>query len=208
MPSECSFLSIGKWEYRKQQDQIVEAFSKAFTKSDNVKLYISMDNPFIDISEKKNKYKATLGPKVNIIDRVKNHAVLARLIQQSYCFVAPSLAEGWNLPLLESMACGKFTIATNYSGHTEFCDKNTTLLLEPTGKVPALDGMWFRENSKTNCGKWITYDEEQLVDHMRTIYQTYKSGATLNYNAIDKVSDLTWNNAAQRIVESFQEICL
>jgi glycosyltransferase involved in cell wall biosynthesis len=208
MPSECVFLSIGKWEHRKQQDQIVDAFYNAFNTNDSVKLIMSMDNPFMDLSDKKNKYKTKLGNQIQIINRVKSHHDLARLIQQSYCFVAPSLAEGWNLPLLESMACGKFSIATNYSGHTEFCDKNTTLLLNPTGLTPAVDGMWFRENSKTNCGNWITYDQNQLIQHMRSIYQTYKSGLVLNYNAIDKASTFTWDNAAKRIVEKFEEICL
>jgi glycosyltransferase involved in cell wall biosynthesis len=208
MPTECTFISVGKWEHRKQQDQIVDSFSKAFAKNDNVKLIMSMDNPFMDLSEKKNRYKSVLGTKLQMIGRLKSHNDLARLIQQSYCFVAPSLAEGWNLPLLEAMACGKFTIATNYSGHTEFCDKNTTLLLEPTSKIKAVDGMWFRENSKTNCGNWITYNEEQLVNHMRSVYQTYKSGATLNYNAIDKSSSYTWENSAKRCVEKFEEICL
>jgi len=208
MPSECVFLSIGKWEHRKQQDQIVDAFYNAFNKNDNVKLIMSMDNPFMDLSDKKNKYKVKLGNQIQIISRVKNHYDLARLIQQSYCFIAPSLAEGWNLPLLEAMACGKFSIATNYSGHTEFCDNNTTLLLNPTGKIPAFDGMWFRENSKTNCGNWITYDKDELIQHMRSIYQTYKSGLVLNYNAIDKTSECTWNNTAKRAVEKFEDICL
>ena len=208
MPKECVFLSVGKWEVRKQQDAIVEAFYSAFTKHDNVKLIMSMDNPFMDISEKKNKYKARLGSQINFIDRVASHAHLARLMQQSYCLVAPSLAEGWNMPLLEAMACGKFTIATNYSGHTEFCNESTTLLIEPASKVPAIDNMWFKENSKTNCGNWITYDIDELTEHMRSIYRTYRNGIVLNDNAINNSLDYTWENSAKRIVEKFEEICL
>lgn len=207
MPTECVFLSVGKWEHRKQQDQIVNAFSRAFVKSDEVKLIMSMDNPFIDLTLKKNSYKQKLGGQLQMVSRIKSHNDLARLMQQSYCFVAPSLAEGWNLPLLEAMACGKFNIATNYSGHTEFCDKNTTLLIDPTGKIPAVDGMWFRENSKTNCGEWITYDEDQLIEHMRAIYQTYKSGMILNNYAISRSLDFTWNNSTTKIIEELQEIC-
>lgn len=208
MPKECVFLSVGKWEKRKQQDQIVEAFSKAFSPKDNVKLILSMDNPFFDTSEKKNKYKAKLANQINIVGRLQKHSDLARIIQQSYCFVAPSLAEGWNMPLLEAMACGKFTIATNYSGHTAFCDESTTLLINPSGKEKAIDGMWFKENSKTNCGDWITYNVDDLVDHMKSIYQVYQSGVSHNNFAIEKSKRYSWANSAQIILDKIKEKCL
>jgi len=199
MPPSCVFLSLGKWEVRKQQDQIVRAFSKAFNYLDNVHLWMSCDNQFIPevTQERKNHYKALLGDKINLIPKVKTPADVARLMQSSYCFVSPSLAEGWNLPLLEAMACGKFTIATNYSGHTEFCTPETTILLEPTGLIPADDGMWFKPNSEINCGDWCTYDEEELVEGMRAIYKKYKEREVLNRAGVDRAKDFTWKKSAE-----------
>ena len=49
IPKECVFLSVGKWEVRKQQDAIVEAFYNAFSNNDNATLIMSMDNPFMDL---------------------------------------------------------------------------------------------------------------------------------------------------------------
>ena len=202
LPPKCVFLSIGKWEVRKQQDQIVTAFHKAFSQQDNVELWLSCDNTFINdyVDQKKQAYKDLLGDRIKIIGRVKSPFDLARIIQQSYCFVAPSLAEGWNLPLLEAMACGKFSIATDYSGHTEFINKDTTHLIEPTGLVPAIDGMWFKENSPTNCGEWCSYSIDDLISAMKTTLEDYNSGKVLSKPAELRANMFTWDIAATRML--------
>lgn len=199
MPKKCIFLSVGKWEVRKQQDQIVRAFAKAFGAGDNVALWMSCDNKFIKdfVEEKKKLYKNFLGEKLTLINYLPSHNDLARLMQMSYCFVAPSLAEGWNLPLLEAMGCGKFNIATNYSAHTEFCDSQSTILIEPTKLVPAIDNMWFKEGSETNNGKWCSYNEDDLVEAMRVAYRKYQDGTILNNEARENAQKFTWIKSAQ-----------
>lgn len=206
MPKSCIFLSIGKWEVRKQQDQIVMAFNKAFGPKDNVKLWMSCNNRFIKpfVDEKKRVYKELLKERIQLFDHFPNHGDLARIIQQSYCFVAPSLAEGWNLPLLESMGCGKFNIATNYSAHTEFCDAQSSTLIEPTALVPALDNMWFRENNETNCGEWCSYNEDDLIEAMREIYKKYQEGKTLNNNALNNARKFTWAQSSKKMIDCIQ----
>lgn len=207
LPPSCVFLSVGKWEVRKQQDMIVHAFNRAFNKTDNVSLWMSCDNRFIKsfVDERKKYYKDILGDSLKLIERVPSHSDLARIMQQSYCFVAPSLAEGWNLPLLEAMGCGKFTIATNYSGHTEFCNKETTLLIEPTGLQPAVDGMWFKENSPTNCGEWCTYDVDQLIEHMRSVYINYQIGMILNNYGLMWARNFSWEESSKIMANCIQE---
>ena len=207
MPPSCVFLSVGKWEVRKQQDAIVMAFNKAFGPKDNVKLWMSCNNKFIKdyVDQKKIKYKEYLGDKLTIIDYIKEHSDLARLMQQSYCFVAPSLAEGWNLPLLEAMACGKFNIATNYSAHTQFCNDESSILIEPTGLVDARDDMWFKEGNETNNGQWCSYSEDDLISSMQLIYKKYKDGIVLNEDAAENAKRFTWTKSAEKMRSIIQD---
>lgn len=206
MPEHCVFLSIGKWEVRKQQDQIVDALKKAFGPKDKVKLWLSCNNRFIKhfVDKKKIGYKNLLGDKLHLFDHFSNHRDLARIIQQSYCFVAPSLAEGWNLPLLEAMGCGKFNIATNYSAHTEFCNDNTSILIEPTGLVDARDNMWFKEGNETNNGQWCSYSEDDLISTMRLIYKHYQNGIVLNRDAATNAKKFTWTKSAETMIKCIQ----
>lgn len=199
---KCIFLSMGKWEVRKQQDNIVDAFNKAFGVNDNVELWISCYNRFLGddfYNQKVVNYKNTkMGHKINMLNFVPKQQDVARIMQQAFCFVAPSLAEGWNLELLEAMACGKFTIATNYSGHTEFVDKDTTLLIDPTGSEIAKDNKWFNVSEYANCGNWITYEVDQLISHMQQVYEIWNSDKALNSLAIDRAKEFTWDKTARK----------
>ena len=74
-------------------------------------------------------------------------------------------AEGWNLELLEMLACGKQVITTNYSAHTEFCNKENAFV-DIEKNETAYDGKWF--NGKV--GEWACIDKnekEQFIEHMR-----------------------------------------
>ena len=65
---------------------------------------------------------------------------------QTDCGIFPSRAEGWNLELLEMLACIKSVITTHYSAHTEFCDDVNSDLVEIKETELAYDGKWFQES--------------------------------------------------------------
>jgi glycosyltransferase involved in cell wall biosynthesis len=44
-PGPTVFLNVGKWEYRKGHDVLLEAFNKAFEPTDNVRLVMNCHNP-------------------------------------------------------------------------------------------------------------------------------------------------------------------
>jgi Glycosyltransferase len=45
------FLHVGKWEVRKGQDFLLEAFGRAFTTDDDVELWLVPHNPFLSPNE-------------------------------------------------------------------------------------------------------------------------------------------------------------
>jgi len=143
------FINVGKWEVRKGHNELLEAFCMAFTPEDNVELWMLNHNPFIGMGneEWKRKYIASpMGGKIKILPRVNSQNDLRKIYNQVDFGVFPSHAEGWNLEILELMACGKPSIATNYSGHSEFLRPEYSYLIEPNGFEDAHDGLggrWF-----------------------------------------------------------------
>ena len=119
------FLHFGRWDYRKSTKEIVEAFLKTFDKSEPVDLIVSIDNPF---SEDELKTTEARLEHYNLSDdRIKIVHFPPRLgyiniLKSCNVFVSCARSEGWNLPLIESMACGIPSIYSNCSGQLEFAE--------------------------------------------------------------------------------------
>ncbi len=197
------FLNCGKWEKRKGHDILLECFNSAFTQDDDVELWMMCDNPFIGKSNQdwQNLYKSSpLGDKIRIIPRQQSHQDVYNIMKQADCGVFPSRAEGWNLELLEMMACGKKVIATNYSAHTEFCNKDNTLLVDIEKLEPAYDGVFF----SGACGQWANIGDpqkEQIVNHMRSVHVNKKENhLCLNEEGIKTAIHFSWENSAKEVI--------
>lgn len=192
------FLNIGKWEVRKGHDILPDLFNKAFTAKDDVALNLMPFNPFISQEqhlEWVKKYKNTkLGDKVFILNPVTNHQDIADVIQQCDCGIYPTRAEGWCFPLLETMACNKPVITTNYSGHTEFCDRTNSFLTDITEFEDAYDNKWF--NGQGKWAKLTRSNEDEIIDYMRYCYKERPE----NHNGRLTAEKFTWKAATYKLV--------
>lgn len=194
------FFNCGKWEIRKGHDILVELFNKAFSKEDDVELWIMPHNPFISEQESKEwedlYKKSELGDRIKILPRVKTQEEVYNIMCKSDCGIFPSRAEGWNLELLEMMACGKQVITTNCSAHTEFCNNTNSYLVDVHDKELAYDGKWFHGN----CGSWHKISEKEkdmFIEHMRFVYKNKK----INQEGVCTARKFTWNNTSKRILQ-------
>jgi glycosyltransferase involved in cell wall biosynthesis len=206
------FFNCGKWEKRKGHDVLLECFNRAFQDRDNVELWMMCDNPFI--GEDNNKWKqlyknSPLGHKIRIIPRQHSHKDVYNIMKQTDCGVFPARAEGWNLELLEMMACGKDVIATNYSAHTEFCNKDNCYLVEIEELEKAYDGVFF----SGEYGEWANFSnstKDQLIEHMRNVHgvkqgytKSWESGMRdlcINHKGVETAKKFTWKNSAERLL--------
>jgi glycosyltransferase involved in cell wall biosynthesis len=203
------FLSIGKWERRKGHDVLLEAFNKAFTAEDDVELWMLTFNPVIarerSAAVARNQqwetlYKSSpLASKIRILPRVPDQRDVAATMRQADCGVFLSRAEGWNLPALEMMSCGRQIIITNCSAHTEYCNSSNALLIEMDQLEDAYDERWF-----FGQGAWAAFGEQQLeqtIAHMRQVYQQKQTGRPmLNAAGIETAQKFSWDNTIQRLL--------
>jgi glycosyltransferase involved in cell wall biosynthesis len=196
--STYRFINIGKWEVRKGHDILVHLFNEAFTKDDDVELWMVNHNPFLQpaqIQQWQELYTGSkLGDKIKCFDRLKTHSEVASVIYQADCGLYISRAEGWNNEIPETMAMDKPVIATNYSAHTAYCNKDNSFLVDVDELEPAVDGIWF-----DGSGKWAKLgvkQMEQIVEHMRYVY---KNNIRSNKAGLDTAAALTWANTSKII---------
>lgn len=201
------FFNCGKWEIRKGHDVLVTLFNSAFTKEDNVELWMLCDNLFLSEEETQSwveVYKGSeLGDKIKIIPRVNTQQEVYNIMSKVDCGVFPSKAEGWNLELLELMACGKNVIATNCSAHTEFCNEKNCMLIDVEEQEDAYDGKWFH-----GTGKWGKVTENfihQGIEHMKEVHRKKQNKILkLNIDGISASENFSWENSARKITEYVQ----
>lgn len=199
------FFNCGKWEKRKGHDVIPEIFNKAFSPSDDVELWMMCGHGFMEDGENEiweNHYKSTpLGDKIKFIKPVKSQSEAAYIMQQTDCGIFPSRAEGWGLPILEMMACGKWVITTNYSGQTEFSNNQNALLIDIDSLELATDNKWFKNNT---IGEWANIGGSQIdqaVEYMRKIHSIKRDSNLINSNGIATARQFTWEHTVNKLLE-------
>lgn len=192
------FLSIGKWEIRKGHDVLIECFNNAFNANDNVELWLVTENPFLSKEEvgfwHNLIFNSKLKTKIKIFNRLQTQFDVANIISHSDCGVYISRAEGWNLELLETIAMNRPVIATNYSGHTEFCNNDNSYLVDINNLEPAIDNKWFFGN-----GNWAKIDQtakDQIIEHMR---HCFKNKIQENPGSKFTTDIFTWENSANSL---------
>ena len=200
------FLNCGKWEIRKGHDILSSIFNLAFSSVDNVELWMMCENPFLSQSESEDWTKlytsSKLGDKIKIIPRMQTQQEVYNIMNGVDCGIFPSRAEGWNLELLEMMACGKSVISTKYSAHTEFCNPNNAKLIDITDLEYAYDGKWFHGK----CGSWAKITNahiEQFAMLMREVHAEKQANVLkMNENGIATAAKYNWKNSA-KLVQSY-----
>jgi len=202
-----SFMIFGRWDYRKSIGEMIQAFLNTFKKEEPVDLIISVDNPFsvdnMQSTEERLHHWRLEDSRIKIL-HFPPFSVYVKYLQQGNVFLSCSRAEGWNLPLIEAIACGTVSICSNYGAQLDFADniankvnikdfiEPTDFFLNDTGKIP---------------GIWAEPDFDHLEYVMRDVYENYsnlKSKAIEGSKQVRK--KFTWENAANIAYKHLEEL--
>lgn len=197
------FFTIGKWEKRKGHDLLAKLFCQAFSEDDNVELHLLCNNPYIkphQVEEWEEHFaESNLADRIFIHAPFKTHQETADWIRDKDCGLFISRAEGWNMGLLESMACGKPVITTDYSSHTQFCTAENSYLVQIDELEAAYDGVWFF--GEGNWARLGYSQEEQIITHMRKVYNE----RPLNEAGVVTANSLTWKACADKLLQIMED---
>lgn len=171
------FLLFGRWDYRKSIKEVIETFIKYFDPSEPVDLIVSVDNPFgehIDgfkTTEERLKFYGLDDPRVKIVHFPSRQDYI-KFLKTGHVFVSCARSEGWNLPLIESMACGTPSIYSNCSAQLEFA-KGKGHPVNITGEKPATQNSYARFSMSELVGNYYEPDFDHLGEVMRDVYLNY-----------------------------------
>jgi glycosyltransferase involved in cell wall biosynthesis len=101
------------------------------------------------------------------------------LMSNAYCFIFPSIYEGFGLPVLEAMSVGTPVITSNSSSLNEIIDLSCGLLIDPLNEADIANAMGnvltdegFKEAYKKNClERSLQFSWEKCAQETLEIYK-------------------------------------
>jgi autotransporter strand-loop-strand O-heptosyltransferase len=171
------FFLAGRWDYRKSTKEIIETFLKTFGKDEPVDLIVSIDNMWgkdldgFETTEERLSHYNLIDPRIKIL-HFPSRTDYIDLLKSCNVFVSCARSEGWNLPLIESMACGTPSIYSNCSGQLEFAE-GKGIPVNILGEKSADTNSYARYKMSDLPGNYYEPDFEHLSQQMRFAYECY-----------------------------------
>lgn len=216
-----TFVHVGKFEARKGTLQAIECFYQALEK-ENARLIMHVHNPFTS------DYKAIhdtisglgfttandgstwrrAGLSVVFTQPMANQqTVYEQIYAKADCGLYPTRAEGWGLPILETIATGAPCIVGNWTGQSEYLTSEYPhgLTIRSPMRVPARDDMWF----KGDRGNWNASTDGELIGLIRAVHSLGRSYRTTEQwqRQVRRIREFTWARAAEQLETAILEVC-
>jgi glycosyltransferase involved in cell wall biosynthesis/protein-L-isoaspartate O-methyltransferase len=212
------FLFTGGTLHRKGIDILLAAYQKAFTALDDVCLVIkdtgtrgvyAGQNAREEILQLIVRQEAEYAPLV-YLDKELAPRQLAGLYAATDCLIQPYRGEGFCLPALEAMACGKPVIATAGGPTDDFLDESVGWRLPSTRKpINVLPHGKGRIEPFDCVGPTWMFEVgvEALAKLMREVAQNREEAKKRGQAARERVvNGWTWRHSAMRVIERLQAL--
>lgn len=174
------WLTVGTLEPRKNQVRLLRAYARLRSKlGSSLRLVIVGGEGWL-----MEEFRSTVS-ELEIQDHVLlpgylDDQGLVWLYQNSFCFLYPSLFEGFGLPLVEAMELGAPVISSNSGAMPEIVG-SAGLLVDP-------------------------YSEDEICDAMERVASGQVRREVLRERSLQRVREFTWSTAANSVSNLYHQV--
>lgn len=199
----------GKLEKRKQHMKILNLWAKKYGNNPKYKLNCALFNPFIPPEAMNQVINMALEGKryfnINFITFMEDNSAYNDFLNSNSIMLGMSSAEGWGLPEFQSVALGKHALILNATGYKEWATPENTVLVNPTGKVPLADGVFFRADWDFNQGSGFDWTDEVFYKGMEDVIKRFKEN-NVNEAGLKLQEQFTWSKTVDKIMSVFENL--
>jgi len=197
------WLISGKAEMRKSTPETIRAWLKKYGNNMSHMLHLSVFNNFLT-PEQNGQWLNQIfeGKKYNNVVVLPYVQTLSQL-NDIYCAadIVLDLAknEGWSLPSFHTLGLGKHAIIHNASAMKGWANSENAVLVETTGKMKAVDNMFFSGQGDYNIGNFWTWSEPDLIVAFDKVMER-KQANKLNSAGLKLREQFTWEKTVDTIL--------
>jgi len=202
------FGLMGKFEKRKHTQKIIKTWVKKYGNNPKYQLSCCISNPFFKPEQMQGLWNDTLEGvnynNLNIIPHLQRNSEVNELLNAiDIDLTGLSGGEGWNLPAFNATCLGKWSVVLNATSHKDWATEENSILIEPSGEMPAEDGVFFKKDSLFNQGTFYTWSEDQALEAMEKAEskvgqintEGVKMGDTMTYSkTVDSILDCIYSS--------------
>ena len=209
-PDETVFLNVGAPIWNKGMDLLLEAYGYVHQQNPQTKLIIkdgsalyglSIDSTMKDFYTRHPSLATeSLIGSIMVVSSNLSQLQLSQLYGMCDHYVSAYRAEGFNLPVLEAMACGVPVIVTSGGPTDDFCNG------EAVSRIPSAFRRGPLGNHKDSC--WLEPNVPALVELMVKAIESRPRQSELSKAAREHSGNFTWDSAENPLLElyGFSEI--
>lgn len=169
---------FGKFEMRKSTMETIKLWASKFGNNSDHVLHLSVTNPFFKPEDNSALINQALDGKryfnINPLPYVKTLSEYNDIINATDIVIDMSKAEGFSLPSFTALALGKHGIIHNCSAMKDWANSNNAVMVEPSGKIKAVDGIFFHGQGDFNIGNFYKWEEKDLLDAFDKVLEKKK----------------------------------
>jgi GT2 family glycosyltransferase/glycosyltransferase involved in cell wall biosynthesis len=200
------FLASFEWGERKRADMILKVFNQTFRRAEPVVLVckiINVNKPTQVGRQIEALGLSAAGGRIAFLHNKEfPYHQLGALYRSADCYVSAGRGEGWDMPLMEAMACGLPSIATDWGAHTEFVHEGISYPLRIRGLLPADARAPYYKGFR-----WSDPDPEHLAHLFRHVAANRAEAHDRGTRAAaEMAARWTWADAGRRIAARLTEV--
>ena len=199
------FSLCGKFEHRKHHANVLAAWAKKFGDDRKYFLHCALFNPFITPQNNNELIARALDHKkyfnMSFMGHMPTNAEYNDFLNSSNIILGMSGGEGWGLPEFQSVALGKHAVILNAHAYKDWATKDNSVMVDPTTKIEAYDGLFFKKGLEFNQGQIFDWSEDDFISACEEAIKRVESNR-VNENGLKLQQDFTYKNTLSKIEEA------
>jgi hypothetical protein len=161
------FNLCGKFEKRKHHAKVIQSWIKKYGNNPKYALQCAIFNSFLTPEQNNQLIGQAIGGNkpfnVSFYPAMKENFIYNEFLNSADIIIGMSGGEGIDLPVFQSVGIGKHSVILNAHAYQDWANDENSVLLNPSGKEPVYDNMFFQQGSPYNQGNIFTWNEDEFI---------------------------------------------